>query len=94
VVSQRLVRRASGTGRILAIEKLATSNRIRNAIREGKVHQLRALMQSRGEEFENIDESLAGLVASGKVRLDEAQKWADNSNYLAEMVRVRGGAKT
>lgn len=94
VLSQRLVRRASGTGRILAVEKLATSNRIKNAIREGKVHQLRGLMQSRGEEFESIDESLAGLVASGKVRLDEAQKWADNANYLAELVRVRGVNKS
>ena len=94
VVSQRLVRRAGGTGRVLAIEKLATSIRIRNAIREGKVHQLRGLMQSRGEEFENIDESLATLVVSGKVRLDEAQKWADSSNFLTELVRVRGGSKT
>jgi twitching motility protein PilT len=93
VISQRLVRRAGGPGRVLAIEKLASSNRIKNAIREGKVHQLRGLMQSRGEEFENIDESLAGLVISGKVRLEEAQKWADNSNYLAELVRVRGGSK-
>jgi twitching motility protein PilT len=94
VISQRLVRRAGGTGRVLAIEKLATSNRIRNAIREGKVHQLRMLMQSRGEEFENIDESLAALVLSGKVRLEEAQKWSDNANFLAELVRVRGGNKT
>jgi len=94
VVSQRLVRRAGTAGRVLAIEKLATSNRIKNAIREGKMHQLRGLMQSRGEEFESIDESLAGLVVSGKVRLEEAQKWADNANYLSDMVRVRGAAKT
>jgi len=93
VLSQRLVRRAAGVGRILALEKLATSNRVKNAIREGKVHQLRGLMQSRGEEFENIDESLAALVISGNVRFEEAQKWADNSNYLAELVRVRRGNK-
>jgi twitching motility protein PilT len=94
VISQRLVRRAAETGRVLAVEKLATSVRIKNAIREGKVHQLRALMQSRSEEFESIDESLAGLVLGGKVRLEEAQKWADNSTYLAEMVRVRGAGKS
>ncbi len=92
VLSQRLVRRASGTGRIIAIEKLANSNRIRSAIREGKVHQLR-LTQSRSEEFESIDESLAGLVISGSIRLEEAQKWVENANYLAELVRVRGGGK-
>ncbi len=91
VLSQRLLRRAGGTGRVLAIEKLATSSRIRNTIREGKVYQLRALMQTRGEEFENIDQSLATLVATGKVRLEEAQKWADNLNYMNEMVRLQGG---
>jgi twitching motility protein PilT len=93
VVSQRLVRRAGGPGRVLAIEKMGTSVRVRNAIREGKVHQLRSLMQARGEEFENIDESLAGLVTSGKTRLDEAVKWADNPSFLNELVRLRGGAK-
>jgi len=93
VLSQRLVRRARGTGRVLAIEKLASSVRIKNAIREGKVHQMRGLMQSRGEEFESIDESLAGLVASGKVRLDEALKWADSASYLADLVRLRGAVK-
>jgi twitching motility protein PilT len=90
VLSQRLVRRARGAGRVLAIEKLASSIRIKNAIREGKVHQMRGLMQSRGEEFESIDESLAGLVVSGKVRVEEAMKWADNANYLADLVRQRG----
>lgn len=93
VVSQRLLRRAGGTGRVLAIEKLATSNRVKNAIREGKMHQLRGLMQSRGKEFENIDESLGALVISGKVRMEEAQKWADNLNYLAEIVRLGEGNK-
>jgi len=93
VLSQRLVRRARGTGRVLAIEKLATSIRIKNAIREGKVHQLRGMMQGRGEEFESIDESLAGLVLSSKVRLEEALKWADNAHNLGEMVRLRGGIK-
>jgi twitching motility protein PilT len=91
VVSQRLVRRAGGAGRILAMEKMANSTRVRNAIREGKVHQLRTLMQGRGEEFENIDESLAGLVTSGKVRLEEALKWADNPSFLGELIRLRGG---
>ncbi len=94
VVSQRLVRRASGAGRILALERMGSSLRVRNAIREGKVHQLRGLMQGRGEEFENIDESLAALVTSGKVRFDEAVKWADNTNYFAELVRLRTGART
>jgi twitching motility protein PilT len=93
VLSQRLVKRASGSGRVLALEKMGSSIRVRNAIREGKVHQMRGLMQARGEEFENIDESLAALTISGKVRFEEALKWADNQNYFSELVRLRGGTK-
>jgi twitching motility protein PilT len=92
VLSQRLVKRAGGVGRVLALEKMGTSIRVRNAIREGKVHQLRGLMQAKGEEFENLDESLAGLVVSGKAKQDEALKWADNASYFTELVRLRGAA--
>jgi twitching motility protein PilT len=93
VLSQRLLKRANGSGRVLALERLGNSHRVRNAIREGKAHQLRTLMQGRSEEFENLDESLATLVNTGKVRLDEAQKWADNPGYFNELVRVRAAAK-
>jgi len=93
VLSQRLVRRATGTGRVLALEHVATSVRVRNAIREGKVHQLRSLMQGRGEEYQGIDESLAGLVATGRARLEEAAVWAENPGHLAELVRMRGGGR-
>ena len=93
VIAQRLVRRAGGSGRVLALERISNSVRVRNVIREGKIHQLRSLMQSRGEEYESLDESLATLVAAGKVRADEAAKWAENPAFLAELVRLRGTSR-
>lgn len=91
VLSQRLVRHVSGRGRVLAYEKVATSLRVRNAIREDKVHTLRQLVQSNLEELTSIDVRLAELVATEQVTLQEAGKWADDPRYLAELVRVRGG---
>ncbi len=90
VFSQRLLRRISGTGRILAWEKMSTSLRVRNAIREGKVHLLRAMMQTNVEELVSIDWTLADLIASGKVKYEEALKYADSPTYLNELLKVRG----
>ncbi len=90
VFSQRLLRRASGTGRTLAWEKMSTSLRVRNAIREGKVSQLRGMMQANVEELVGIDWTLAELVSSGKVKYEEACKFADSVAYLNDLLKVRG----
>ena len=90
VFSQRLLRRASGSGRALAWEKMSTSLRVRNAIREGKVGQLRGMMQANVEELVSIDWTLAELVSSGKVKYEEACKFADSIAYLNDLLKVRG----
>jgi len=89
VFSQRLLQRASGKGRVLAWEKMGSSLRVRNAIREGKVHLLRGMMQSNVEELVSIDWNLAELVSAGKVKYDEALKYADNPTYLNDLLKVR-----
>ncbi len=93
VFCQRLLKRAGGIGRVLAWEKMSTSLRVRNAIREGKVHQLRSMMQSNVDELVSIDWNLAELTAAGKVKYEEAVKFADNLVYLNELLKVRGAFK-
>lgn len=93
VFSQRLLKRAGGAGRVLAWEKMATSLRVRNAIREGKAHQLRGMMQANVEELVSIDWTLAELIVAGKVKYEEAVKFADNLIYLNELLKVRGAFK-
>lgn len=90
VFAQRLLRSASGSGRVLAWEKMASSLRVRNAIREGKVHLLRGMMQANVEELTSIDWSLAELVAAGRVKYEEALKYADNPAYLNDLLKLRG----
>jgi Tfp pilus assembly ATPase PilU len=72
---------------------MGSSVRVRNAIREGKVHMLRNMMQSNVEEMTSIDWTLADLVASGKVRYDEAVKFSDNTSYMNDLLKVRGALK-
>ncbi|MEA1962038.1 MAG: type IV pilus twitching motility protein PilT [Bacillota bacterium] len=46
VISQRLVPRKDGNGRIVATEVLTTTTAIRNMIREGKTHQIYSSIQT------------------------------------------------
>ncbi|MGZ3422940.1 MAG: PilT/PilU family type 4a pilus ATPase [Polyangiales bacterium] len=92
VFSQRLIKRAKGDGRVVAWERMSSSIRVRNAIREGRAHSLRALMQSNMEELASIDQSLATLVVSGSITREEARKWADSPSYLDDILRARGVA--
>ena len=90
VFSQRLVKRVSGTGRALAWERVSSSLLVKNAIREGRAHSLRGMMQSNLPEVTTIDQSLVELVASGAVSHEEALKWADSARYVDELLKMRG----
>jgi twitching motility protein PilT len=68
VVSQVLMRRRDGTGRIAAREIMFVNNSIANLIREGKVHQLSNVISSSfGEGMVLLDDSLLELHEAGVV---------------------------
>lgn len=79
IVSQRLVPRAEGGGRVAAIEVLINNKAIGNLIRENRTFQIHSVMQT-GARFGNVllDASLAELVAAGTVTRDEARKHAED----------------
>ncbi|MBM4364515.1 MAG: Flp pilus assembly complex ATPase component TadA, partial [Deltaproteobacteria bacterium] len=79
VVSQRLVPRADGPGRVLAIELLIVTPAVSNLIREEKEFQLGMLMQTgKGQGMITLDDSLADLVARGSIDKDQARRFAEN----------------
>jgi twitching motility protein PilT len=76
VVSQRLIP-AIGGGRIAAAEVMVASPAVRNIIREGKTHQLDAVIQTSGElGMVSMDKTLATLVKSGRITAEEAKGYA------------------
>lgn len=88
ICSQRLVP-AIGGGRIAAAEILIANSAVRNIIREGKSHQLDAVIQTGAEQgMQTMDRTLASLVQSGTISFDEARNYAVD---LAEFERaIRG----
>ncbi len=89
VLSQRLVQKKDGNGRILACESLINSYKMRNFIRDGKTHQIRTQMQLGSEDYTSIDSSLAKLCIAGKITLEEGLKHADNPTFFTDMVKSK-----
>ena len=73
VLSQVLLRRASGRGRVPAVEIMLGTDAVRNIIREGKIEQMPTYMQT-GSQFgmQTMDQSLQNLVSTHQVTLEEA----------------------
>jgi twitching motility protein PilT len=79
VVSQRLVPRADGTGRVPALEVLWGTRAVANLIREAKTYQIRSILQTGATHgMVALDASLDALVKSGTIDRDEARRAADN----------------
>ena len=87
ICSQRLIP-AIGGGRIAAAEILIATPAVRNIIREGKSHQLEAVIQT-GAEFgmQSMDKTLVGLVQKGAITYDEARNYAVDIEELDRMMR-------
>jgi twitching motility protein PilT len=87
IVSQRLVPSIGG-GRIAAAEILVATPAVRNIIREGKSHQLDAVIQT-GAEFgmQSMDKTLVSLIHGGTVTYDEARNVAVDLDELDRLMR-------
>ncbi len=86
IVSQRLIP-AIGGGRIAAAEIMVANSAVRNIIREGKTHQLDAVIQTGAEEgMQTMDRSLAVVVKSGRITLDEAKNFAVDQKELERLI--------
>lgn len=77
VVSQQLIPKATGEGRVASIEVLVVNSAIRNLIREQKTHQIYSVMQT-GARFgmQTMDAALRDLLARGLITHEEAIKRA------------------
>jgi twitching motility protein PilT len=87
ICSQRLIP-AIGGGRVAAAEILVATPAVRNIIREGKSHQLEAVIQT-GAEFgmQSMDKTLVGMVQKGVITYDEARNFAVDLDELDRMMR-------
>ena len=73
VIQQQLLPAANGVGRYPAVEILVATSAIRNLIRRGDDHQLRANIETgRSEGMLTMEQSLAELVRTGRISRETA----------------------
>ncbi len=97
VISQKLVPRANGLGRVVAMEILNNTYAISHLIRTRKLEQITTALQTRTkdvseERMTTFERSLAALVAAGTITPLEAEKWANNAQaFRDELQHVSDG---
>ncbi len=86
VVSQRLLPRADGVGRIAAFEVLIATSAVRSLIREAKTHQVLSTMETSGRDgMITMDRAVAELVRAGKVTVEDAIPYMRNPVNLRSL---------
>ncbi|MBI1372429.1 MAG: PilT/PilU family type 4a pilus ATPase [Phycisphaera sp.] len=83
IITQQLVRRADGSGRVAALEVLYVNTAVSNLVRDSKTFQLPSVMQTGRKQGQKLmDDSLKELAQSGVITKDDAMKAAENPNKL------------
>lgn len=73
VISQRLIPKKGGKGRVMASEIMRSDNAIRHLIRSRKIEQLPGMIEiGHGKGMHTIDNSLQGLLERGLIERSEA----------------------
>lgn len=90
VISQQLIPRSFGNGRTMAMEVMIPTMAIRSLIREDKIHQIYAAMQSGQDDtgMQTMNQSLAKLVRERVLSQDDAIEY---SFMPEELIKMLGG---
>ena len=87
VITQMLIPKARGKGRIVAAEVMMCTPAISAVIRDDKIHQIYSLMQA-GKKYgmQTMNDALQMLYIKGEVTLEEALKRSGDPNELLRAV--------
>lgn len=91
VVTQLLLPRGNGPGRVLALEVMIPNPAIRNLIREDKIHQIYSQMQVGQEKhgMQTLNQSLYSLYMRRLITLEEAMGRSSDQDELRSMIEGR-----
>ncbi len=87
IISQQLIPKADGRGRVGAFEVLHVNLAVRNLIREGKTHQLPSIMQTgRRQGMMTMDEAIIQLVRDRKITPQMALSFAQDRDSMERVL--------
>jgi twitching motility protein PilT len=94
VITQCLIPKASGSGRVLASEVMVPNAAIRNLIREDKLHQIYSQMQIGQSKFgmQTLNQCLCELYIKKTITLEDAIGHSSEVDELKTMILNAGGS--
>jgi len=88
-LSQRLVPRESGTGRVAAFEIMLDSPLIKDMIFKGEVHEIKELMTRSVElGMQTFDKALFDLYQANVISYEDALRFADSHNDVRLRIKL------
>jgi twitching motility protein PilU len=89
MVSQRLLPRQEGKGRIAAVEIMLNTPLISDLVFKGEVHEIKSIMaKSRELGMQTFDQHLFDLYEAGKISYEDALRNADSVNELRLNIKL------
>jgi twitching motility protein PilU len=91
MISQRLLAKKKGPGRVPAFEIMLNSPLISDLIFKGEVHEIKAIVaKSRELGMQTFDQALFDLYEAGLISYEDAMRNADSMNELRLAIKLRG----
>jgi twitching motility protein PilU len=92
-ISQRLIPKKEGKGRVAAMEVMLNSPLISDLIFKGDVHEIKEIIsKSRELGMQTFDQSLFDLFEADKITYEDALRNADSVNDLRLNIKLNGKA--
>lgn len=93
IISQRLMKKVDGKGRVAAIEILLNSPLIADLILKGEVHEIKNIMSKSNElGMKTFDQALFDLYEEDLITYEDALRNADSMNELRLRIKLEGKA--
>jgi len=91
VFAQCLVPKAKEQGVALAVEIMIATSAVRNLIREGRIHQIRQIIETHAEDgMVSMEKALTGLFEKGLISYDDAVSHAVDQVSIRDILRMKG----
>ncbi|SRR5579885_185042 len=93
VISQRLLKKVDGKGRVAAIEVMLNSPLIADLILKGEIHMIKEIMAKSNEiGMKTFDQALFDLYEADMISFEDALRNADSMNELRLRIKLEGKA--
>ncbi len=93
IISQRLLKKVDGKGRVAAIEIMLNSPLIADLILKGEIHMIKEIMSKSNElGMKTFDQALFDLYEADYIGYEDAIRNADSMNELRLRIKLQGKA--